>query len=87
MMNLSSCENNMSFFDILFARSQWEDLVADYKLDDHSGHIDNLREFVKTGVKNNRFRPNFDEASQLAQQIIDYYDKEFNLSSVHRRTL
>ena len=63
----------MTLCEVLTLRSQWEDIVQDYKLDDYTGTIDNLKCFIESGVKGNRFRSNFDEALHIAKTIVDYY--------------
>lgn len=63
----------MTICEILSLRYQWEEIVQDYKLYDYNGTIDNLNEFVKSGVKGNRFRSNFDEALYIAKAIVDYH--------------
>ena len=44
----------MTICEVLSLRYQWEEIVQDYKLYDYNGTIDNLNEFVKSGVKGNR---------------------------------
>ena len=63
----------MTLCEVLTLRSQWEELVQDYKLDDYSGTIDNLKCFIKNGVKGNRFRSNFNEALDIAKTIVEYH--------------
>ena len=63
----------MTICEVLSLRYQWEEIVQDYKLYDYNGTIDNLNEFVKSGVKSNRFRSNFDEALNIAMTIVDYH--------------
>lgn len=63
----------MTFFEILRLRSEWEDLVYDYKLDNYAGTIDNLKNFLTHGARGNRFRNNFDESLKIAKTIIEYY--------------
>ena len=55
----------MTICEVLSLRYQWEEIVQDYKLDDYNGTIDNLIEFVKSGVKGNRFRSNFKQATDI----------------------
>ena len=63
----------MTLCEVLTLRSQWEELVQDYKLEDYTGTIDNLKYFIESGVKGNRFRSNFDEALRIAKTIVDYH--------------
>lgn len=85
-MMTSGKNQNKSLAEILTLRSKWEYLVADYKLQDYNGTIDNLRWFAKYGVRSNRFRPNFEIAVQLAKDIISEVDgyEDITLSSIHR---
>ena len=71
------------FFKILSSRSEWELLVQDYKLDQRSSDVDSLKQFISNGAVGNRFRPNFNRAMEIATAIVNYYDKEINLSSIH----
>lgn len=75
-----------SLFELLNLRSDWEEIVKDYKIEDHNGTIDNLRWFVENGVTNNRFRPKFKTAVKLANEIISeaqHYEKA-NISGIPR---
>jgi len=63
-----------TIYRILTLRSQWIELVKDYKLEEHSGTIHNLRSFIETGAKGNRFRQNFDVSYEIAKTIINYYE-------------
>lgn len=80
--------STVSIAQLLVLRSNWECLVSDYKLSDYNGTIDNLRWFVKYGVRSNRFRPNFDKALDLAKEIVNEANRyeETNLSSLHGQT-
>jgi len=57
---------------MLSLRTQWEDIVFDFTIDSDrkSGTIDNLNWFIDKGAVGNRFRPGFDEAINIAEQII-----------------
>lgn len=63
----------MTICEVLNLRYNWEEIVSDYKLDDYNGTIDNLEDFLKSGVKGNRFRSKFEEATEIASKIVDYY--------------
>ena len=65
----------MTLFEILTLRSTWEELVKDYKIDDEFkyGTISNLEHFISNGMKGNRFRSGFEEATRIAKTIVDYY--------------
>lgn len=77
---------NKSLPELLSLRSQWETIVEDFKLQDYNGTVDNLKWFVKYGIRSNRFRPSFEEALKIAKIITDEvnsYEKT-NISSIHR---
>jgi hypothetical protein len=68
----------MTIEQLLSKRYQFEKIVSFRKLYDlpnYDGDIDSLRDFINSGYKNNRFRKNFKEAMNLADEIIDYHDK------------
>lgn len=61
----------MTLFNILNLRFNWERLTSKYKMDvDNTGTINNLEWFIKNGSVNNRFRPGFDEALNIANTIL-----------------
>jgi len=74
-------------FYILNLRTQYEDIVSfrkTYDLPSYSSDIDSLYYFINHGAKNNRFRKRFDEAMEIAKDIIKSYENEkTNLSGVH----
>ena len=66
----------MNVFQYLMLRSEWEELVKDFKFVGKDGTIDNLNQFFMTGHKGNRFRPGFDRAVEITKQILkEEYDK------------
>lgn len=68
----------MTIEQLLSKRYRFEHIVSfrkSYDLPNYNGDIDSLREFINNGHKNNRFRKNFKEAMNIAEEIIDYYDK------------
>ena len=70
---------------LLVKRYQWEDIVRRYDIPNHNGTIDNLRWFINHGYRANRLRRRFNEAHQLASNIIemvDSYNENTNLPSV-----
>lgn len=86
---MTSGKTNKSLAELLTLRSQWESIVADYKLQNYNGTIDNLKWFTKYGVRSNRFRPNFDQSLEIAQTIVsevNSYEKTY-LSSIHRQEI
>lgn len=66
-------KSKISVFDYLNLRSDWEDLVKDFQMDEHRkyGTVDNLRIFVEEGPVGNRFRKGFDEAYEIAETILE----------------
>jgi hypothetical protein len=74
-----------SISEILVLRSQWEHLVSDYKLKDYNGTIDNLKWFIKYGLRSNSLRPHFGKAIEIANEIVNEVSKyeTANISSIH----
>lgn len=70
----------MTLFEILRLRSEWEEIVHDFKLSNYNGTIDNLENFVQNGVKDNRFRKNFNESLKIAKTIVEYYGSMESIS-------
>ena len=65
---------NISLAEYLALRSQWEHLVSYrkcFKLPSYDGTIDNLQWFLDNGAKGNRFRKNYEEASNLAKLLLN----------------
>lgn len=86
---MTSGKTSKSLAELLTLRSQWESIVADYKLQNYNGTIDNLKWYTKYGVRSNRFRPNFDQSLDIAKTIlseVNSYEKT-NLSSIHRQEI
>ena len=63
-------------FELIQLRYEWEELARGFKLNDKSGHLDNLNRFVQTGYKANRFRDGYDRAVEIANLIISRYTDE-----------
>lgn len=65
---------NMSLANLLNLRSEYERIVNDrrsrFDLPSYEGDISSLEWFVENGYKSNRFRKQFNEALQLAKQIL-----------------
>lgn len=74
-----------SLAELLNLRYQWEELVNNYKINDTNGTISNLEWFTKYGMRSNRFRPNFEDAMNIAKEIINEVKKyeNSNLSGVY----
>jgi hypothetical protein len=70
----------MSIFEILRLRSEWENLAQDFKLSNYNGTIDNLNNFIQNGIKDNRFRKNFNESLKIAKTIVAYYGSMESIS-------
>ena len=69
-MNTSQENANMNVFQYLLLRTEWEDLVKDFKFVGKEGTIDNLKAFVENGHKGNRFRPGYNRAVEITQEIL-----------------
>ena len=62
----------MSVFEYLNLRTEWEDIVQGFMLEDEmkQGTMDNIRCFILDGGKGNRFRKGFDRATEIANEIL-----------------
>ena len=70
---------------VLMARYEWEEITKRFNMPDHNGTIDNLIWFINDGYKSNRLRRKYNEAYQLASDIIEMVDNEkANIPSVRR---
>lgn len=68
----------MTLFEALGKRYQYEQLVSyrkTYDLPNYNSDIDSLKYFINNGHKNNRFRKNFNNAMELAEEIVKYYEQ------------
>ena len=68
----------MTLFEALSKRYQYEQLVSyrkTFDLPNYHGDIDSLKYFINNGHKNNRFRKNFNNAMELAEEIVNYYEQ------------
>lgn len=72
-------------FELLNLRYQWEELAKDLTLPvaGKEGTIDNIQWFIKTGAKGNRFRKGYQEALNIAEQMMSLYNEKTNLPGVH----
>lgn len=63
----------MSVFEYLNLRTEWEDIVQGFMLEDEmkQGTMDNIRCFILDGHKGNRFRKGFDRAIEIANEILE----------------
>ena len=62
-------DNKMSIFEILNLRSQWEELARGLDTDIDSS-VSGLKCFVENSHKRNRFKPNWDDAMDIAKHIL-----------------
>jgi hypothetical protein len=62
----------MNVFEVLNLRSEYEEIVLNYKVpgDKKPGTISNLKWFIQNGTKGNRFRAGFDRATEIAKTIV-----------------
>lgn len=68
---------NYLFFETLELRYKFEEITLDFKFpnDKDKSDINTLKWFVKEGYKSNSLRDNFEEAKDIALQIIDNYER------------
>jgi len=71
---------NYLFFETLELRYKFEEITIDFKFenDKDKSDINTLKWFVKEGYKSNSLRDNFEEAKEIALQIIDNYERITN---------
>jgi len=62
--------NGISVFQYLMLRSEWEDLVKDFKFIGKEGTMNNLKTFMENGHKGNRFRPGYNRAIEITHEIL-----------------
>ena len=71
---------NYLFFETLELRYKFEEITLDFKFenDKDKSDINTLKWFVKEGYKSNSLRDNFEEAKEIALQIINNYERITN---------
>ena len=71
---------NYLFFETLELRFKFEEMTSDFKFNDDKNRsdINTLKWFVKEGYKSNSLRDNFEDAKEIALQIIDNYKRVIN---------
>jgi hypothetical protein len=72
---------NYLFFETLELRFKFEEMTSDFKFidDKNRSDINTLKWFVKEGYKSNSLRDNFEDAEEIALQIIDNYKRVSNV--------
>ena len=72
---------NFLFFESLELRFKFEEMTSDFKFidDKNRSDINTLKWFVKEGYKSNSLRDNFEDAKEVALQIIDNYKRVSNV--------
>ena len=63
-------DSNMNIFEILNLRSEWEELARGLDTDIDST-VSGLKCFMEHSHKRNRFKPNWDDAMDIAGHILD----------------
>lgn len=73
-------QTNFLFFESLELRFKFEEMTSDFKFNDdkNRSNINTLKWFVKEGYKSNSLRDNFEDAKEIALQIIDNYKRVIN---------
>jgi hypothetical protein len=72
---------NYIFFETLELRFKFEEMTSDFKFidDKNRSDINTLKWFVTEGYKSNSLRDNFEDAKEIALQIIDNYKRVINV--------
>lgn len=73
--------STLSVFEMLNLRYEFEELIRGFKFVPKDGRIDNIKLFIENGHKGNRFRDGYDRALEIANIIVENYEKN-NLSSI-----
>lgn len=73
--------STLSVFEMLNLRYEFEELVRGFKFVPKDGTIDNIKLFIESGHRGNRFRDGYDRALEIANVIVENHEKN-NLSSV-----
>ena len=66
----------MQFTELLKLRSDFEEIVSDFKLEKTGSDINTLRWFIDNGHKSNSLRDGYQKAYQIAEAIITEYDND-----------
>lgn len=73
--------NMLSVFELLSLRYEFEELIRDFKFVPKESDIDSIKKFIESGHRGNRFRDGYDRAVEIANVIVENYEKN-NLSSI-----
>mgnify|MGYP006121753011 FL=1 len=87
-LKMSSLTGNLSF--ILNKRYEYEQLVSyrnSFNLPSYNSDITSIRYFIDHGYKSNRLRKKYKHALVLANEIMEYYNENFSISSIHREAI
>ena len=64
----------MQFTELLKLRTEFEEIVSDFKLEQSGSDINTLRWFIDNGHKSNSLRDGYQKAYQIAEAIITEYE-------------
>ena len=87
-LKMSSLTGSLSF--ILNKRYEYEQLVSyrnSFNLPSYNSDITSICYFIDHGYKSNRFRKKYKQALVLANEIMEYYNENFSISSIHREAI
>ena len=79
-------ENNMTIFEVLNLRSQFDEKARSLNIGIDST-VDGLNNFIANGAKKSRFKTGYNEALEIAKLIIENYNETSNLSSLCRQKI
>lgn len=74
---------NLTLFELLDLRFEYEQLIQTLQFKSKNGDIASLQSFIDTGHKNNRFKPGYERALELAKVIVEQYDKKINIPGLY----
>lgn len=66
-----SSPKRKSIFELLELRSEWEDLARHFSGVNQNGTLASLKDFRERGFKKNRFRPGYQRAMDIAEEILN----------------
>lgn len=64
----------MQFIELLKLRTEFEEIVSDFKLEKSGSDINTLKWFIENGHKSNSLRDGYQKAYQIAEAIITEYE-------------
>ena len=64
----------MNVQELLNLRTEFEDIISDFKLEKSGSDINTLKWFIENGHKSNSLRDGYQKAYEIAEAIITEYE-------------